>query len=117
MQLLQLKRLLLSSIRRIPVGPPAELGLTNVQICGHRTALVGDAAHAVTSVLGQGCNTALSTCSALDRALAACDPTDTQQLDGALEHYNSDWLPQAHALQHLEYMSVSGSQLLSGRVP
>ena len=78
-----------------------------VQICGHRTALVGDAAHAVTSVLGQGCNTALSTCSALDRALADCDPSHTQQLNGALEHYNADWLPQAHALQQLEYMSVS----------
>ncbi len=68
---------------------------------------MGDAAHAVTSVLGQGCNTALSTCSALDRALADHDLSHTQQLNGALEAYNADWLPQAHALQQLEYMSVS----------
>ena len=78
-----------------------------MQICGHRAALVGDAAHAVTSVLGQGCNTALSTCTALDRALCSTEASHTQQLDQALEQYNLDWLPQAHALQQLEYMSVS----------
>lgn len=79
----------------------------DLQICGHHAVLVGDAAHAVTSVLGQGCNTALSTCTALDRALSAGDINNTEQLDQALEQYNAEWLPQAHALQQLEYMSVS----------
>ena len=77
-----------------------------VQICGHRAVLVGDAAHAVTSVMGQGCNTALSTCTALDRALAAVNPSSTAQLDAALEKFNAEWLPEAHALQQQEYMAV-----------
>ncbi|KAK9841616.1 hypothetical protein WJX74_008736 [Apatococcus lobatus] len=80
------------------------------RICGHRAALVGDAAHAVTSVLGQGCNTALSTCTALDKALAATDTSHTEQLDEVLEQYNANWLPQAHALQQLEYMSALARQ-------
>lgn len=56
--------------------------------------------------MGQGCNTALSTCAALDRALAASIPSDPQQLDAALQRFNADWLPEAHALQQLEYMAV-----------
>ncbi|KAK9868057.1 hypothetical protein WJX84_006721 [Apatococcus fuscideae] len=80
------------------------------RIYGHRTALVGDAAHAVTSVLGQGCNTALSTCTALDKAMAASNLDDPDKIDDALDHYNSVWLPEAHALQRLEFMSSMARQ-------
>ncbi|KAK9838849.1 hypothetical protein WJX74_004553 [Apatococcus lobatus] len=75
------------------------------KICGQRAVLVGDAAHAVTSVMGQGCNTALSTCAALDRALAASSPSNPAQLDAALQKFNAEWLPEAHALQRLEFMA------------
>ncbi len=60
----------------------------------------------MTSVLGQGCNTALSTCTALDKAMAASNLDDPDKIDDALDHYNSVWLPEAHALQRLEFMSV-----------
>ena len=94
-------------------GVLPDLPVWGMQICGHHAVLVGDAAHAVTSVLGQGCNTALSTCTALDRAMTASDTNGTEQLDQALEQYNADWLPQAHALQQLEYMSVSPCTAIS----
>lgn len=42
------------------------------QLHGTRVVLLGDAAHAVTPVGGQGANAALQDCEVLDRVLAEC---------------------------------------------
>ena len=44
-----------------------------------RVILLGDSAHAVTSTLGQGCNTALESCAVLDSVL---DRTSTPEQVG-----------------------------------
>ena len=38
--------------------------------------------------------------------MAASNLDDPDKIDDALDHYNSVWLPEAHALQRLEFMSV-----------
>lgn len=66
--------------------------------------LIGDAAHAMTSSLGQGCNTALDGVTTLIRELDACGG-DLRKLPGA---YNAARLPDARAMQRLEEMAVLG---------
>ncbi|KAK9808636.1 hypothetical protein WJX72_000965 [[Myrmecia] bisecta] len=69
---------------------------------GPRVALVGDAAHAVTSAMGQGCNTALETCRVLNDTLVR----HNDDIDAALPEFSSSRVPDAHALQDLEYLRV-----------
>eukprot|EP00958_Prasinococcus_capsulatus_P028981 scaffold7242_cov400-Prasinococcus_capsulatus_cf.AAC.3 len=77
----------------------------NSSFHGPRTALVGDAAHAVTSALGQGCNCGLGSVEALAQALDSED-----DLDAVLENYSATRLPEAHALQSLEWCSAMASR-------
>ena len=53
------------------------------QLHGTRVVLLGDAAHAVTPVGGQGANAALQDCEVLDRVLAECGAPLGQVLAGA----------------------------------
>ncbi|KAK9837071.1 hypothetical protein WJX81_000631 [Elliptochloris bilobata] len=92
--------------RQTGAGAQAPAAFGAVVVCarfhGPRAALVGDAAHAVTSTLGQGCNLALESCRALDAALgaSACD------LDAAPELYSDARVADAHAFQELEVMQA-----------
>jgi len=72
------------------------------QLHGPRACLVGDAAHAMTSSLGQGCNTALESVAALSQALKRSGD-DLDKLPAA---YNAARLPDVGAMQRLELMAV-----------
>ncbi|GBF90974.1 hypothetical protein Rsub_03829 [Raphidocelis subcapitata] len=69
---------------------------------GPRAVLVGDAGHAMTSALGQGCNTALESASVLASQLDAT-AGDLDKLPAA---FTAARLPDAAAVQKLEWMAV-----------
>ncbi|MEW5299490.1 MAG: hypothetical protein WDW36_002504 [Sanguina aurantia] len=69
---------------------------------GDRVVLLGDSGHAVTSVLGQGCNMALESVRAFNQVLD--DTGDDLDLAPAL--YTKRRLADVHALQKLEFMEA-----------
>lgn len=73
----------------------------NSSFAGPGVVLVGDAAHSVTSTLGQGCCLGLSGMKAL--AAAVDSATDVANIPLV---YNKAWVPNAHALQRMEYQTV-----------
>ncbi|XRB20880.1 FAD-binding domain-containing protein [Pseudoscourfieldia marina] len=66
---------------------------------GH-VALVGDAAHSVTSSLGQGATTGLGS------AVALADAINTDDIAGSVSAYSASRAPQAHALQRMEVLNA-----------
>ncbi|GIL95578.1 hypothetical protein Vretimale_1533 [Volvox reticuliferus] len=70
---------------------------------GPGCVLLGDAAHAVTPVFGQGANSALESCLVLNKAL-----TDAQgDLDAVPKRFNDDRLSDAHSLYELDRKAYS----------
>ncbi|KAK9808601.1 hypothetical protein WJX72_000365 [[Myrmecia] bisecta] len=75
------------------------------QFHGPRIALVGDAAHALTSAMGQGCNTAMEGCRLLAEALVR----HGDDYNAALSEFTRLRRPDVRAVQDLEYMRVISS--------
>ncbi|KAK9819578.1 hypothetical protein WJX81_004976 [Elliptochloris bilobata] len=78
------------------------------QLHGARTVLLGDAAHAVTPVGGQGANAALQDCEVLDRVLAECG----NDVEAATARWTEARGPDARALADIE---ASFYKLVGGR--
>jgi 2-polyprenyl-6-methoxyphenol hydroxylase-like FAD-dependent oxidoreductase len=76
----------------------------NNRYYGPSAVLVGDAAHAVTSSLGNGCNLGLGSVRALAAALDGVGGEDQEALQGSLEKYSASWVPEAHAFQRMEQL-------------
>lgn len=67
--------------------------------------LIGDAAHAVTSTLGQGCNMALESIKVLGSIADRCAAGE-QGLRAVPAQFTGEWQPNAQAMQRLEMMNV-----------
>ncbi|PNH10362.1 Kynurenine 3-monooxygenase [Tetrabaena socialis] len=65
--------------------------------------ILGDAAHAVTPVFGQGANSALESCLVLDKALTAANG----DLDALPKKFSDSRLADAHALYELDRKAYS----------
>ncbi|GLC46748.1 hypothetical protein PLESTF_000431900 [Pleodorina starrii] len=70
---------------------------------GPGCVLLGDAAHAVTPVFGQGANSALESCLVLNKALTEC----RGDLDAVPQRFNDDRLADAHSLYELDRKAYS----------
>ncbi|MEW5312874.1 MAG: hypothetical protein WDW38_004472 [Sanguina aurantia] len=80
---------------------------------GKRVVLLGDAGHAVTSMLWQGCNMALDSVRVFNQVLD--DTGDNLDLAPAL--YTKRRLADVHALQHLEFMEIVSKRMACKPVP
>jgi 2-polyprenyl-6-methoxyphenol hydroxylase-like FAD-dependent oxidoreductase len=89
---------------QVAARPPSSFGriISVSRLDGPRAVLVGDAAHAITSSLGQGCNTGVDSAAALAAALERVGG-DLDKLPAA---YSKARLPDVRAMQRLELMSV-----------
>ena len=67
-----------------------------------QVALIGDAAHSVTPVLGQGCNSSLEDCAILAAALERCGG----DIDTALTQYNHERHADVLALTKLNQLAA-----------
>ncbi len=73
---------------------------------GDRILLIGDAVHAVSPSIGQGCNAALQDAKAFADCLAQCDDDWSM----ALPAFTAQRLPEAHALRELSDYSFPRSK-------
>ena len=72
---------------------------------GDSVALLGDSAHTMNSLLGQGCALGLQSASTLVEAL--CDGSSSGDLASALTEYTALARPEAHALTELSLVSYA----------
>ncbi|BDA50935.1 Kynurenine 3-monooxygenase [Coccomyxa sp. Obi] len=84
--------------------PPSSFGqiVRCSRFHGPRIVLIGDAAHCVTSTLGQGCISAMESCTALAATFAKCG----DDLDRIPAEFTRARAPDAHAVQDLELLQV-----------
>lgn len=82
---------------------PAGKRVRASQLNGPGCVLVGDAAHAVTPVFGQGANSALESCLVLDKVLTEAGG----RLEEVPAQYNVARVPDAHGLYELDRKAYS----------